>query len=58
MCDHVIWEEVLDNWYEKVLKMPVNLNPDTLAIFRESVSPKGFTYENRLSEWFIKSPTV
>ena len=29
----VIWDEVLDNWYKKVLEMPVNLNPETLANF-------------------------
>ena len=29
----VIWDEVLDNWYKKVLKMPVNLNRETLVIF-------------------------
>ena len=54
MYDCVIWEEVLDNWCKKVLEMPVNLNPETLAIFRESVNPKDF----RLSEWLIESPTV
>ena len=26
----VIWDKVLDNWYKKVLKMPINLNPETL----------------------------
>ena len=36
----VIWDEVLDNWYKKVLEMPVNLNPETLAIFRELSIPK------------------
>ena len=36
----VIWDEVLDNWYKKVLEMPVNLNPETSAIFRETVNPK------------------
>ena len=35
---HVIWDEVLDNWYKKVLEMPVNLNPETLANFRERLS--------------------
>ena len=39
----VIWDEVLDNWYKKVLEMPVNLNPETLAIFREIVNPKDCT---------------
>ena len=28
--DRVIWEEVLDNWYKKVVERPVNLNPETL----------------------------
>ena len=54
----VIWDEVLDNWYKKVLEMPVNLNPETLAIFRETVNPKDFTYKNRLRKWLIESPTV
>ena len=25
----VIWDDVLDNWYKKVLEMPINLNPET-----------------------------
>ena len=45
----VIWDEVLDNWYKKVLEMPVALNPETLISFRESVNPKEFTYKNRLT---------
>ena len=36
----VIWDEVLDNWYENVLEMSVNLNPEKLEIFRETVNPK------------------
>ena len=36
----VIWDEVLDNWYKKVLKMPVNFNPETLAIFRDCQSQR------------------
>ena len=43
----VICNEVLDNWYKKVLETPVNLNPETLAIFRETVNPKDFMYKNR-----------
>ena len=54
----VIWDEVLDNWYKKVLEMPINLNPETLAIFRETVNPKDFTYKNRLKKWLIESPTI
>ena len=34
MYKRVIWDEVLDNWYKKVLEMPISLNPETLAIFR------------------------
>ena len=44
----VIWDEVLDNCYKKVLEMPVNLNPVTLAIFRETDNPKEFTCKDRL----------
>ena len=29
----VIWDEVLDNWYKKVLEMPVNLNPRDVSNF-------------------------
>ena len=54
----VIWDEVLDNWYNKVLEMPVALNPETLIIFREFVNPKEFTYKNRLRKWMIESPTI
>ena len=54
----VIWDEVLDNWYKKVLEKPVNLNPETLAIFRETVNPKELTYKNRLKKWLIESPTI
>ena len=54
----VIWDEVLDNWYKKVLEMPVNLNPETLAVFRETINPKDFTYKNRLRKWLIESTTI
>ena len=55
---HVIWDEVLDNWYKKVLEMPVALNAETLIIFRESVNPNDFTYKNRLRRRLIESPTI
>ena len=48
----------MDNWYKKVLEMPVALNPETLIIFKESVNPKDFTYKNRLRRWLIESPTI
>ena len=54
----VIWDEVLDNWYKKVLKMPIDLNPETLAIVRETVNPKELTYKNRLRKWLIDSSTI
>ena len=54
----VIWDEVLDNLYKKVLQMPVALNPKTLIIFRESVNPKVFTYKNGLRKALIESPTI
>ena len=44
----VIWDEIWDNWYKKVLWVPVALNQETLIIFRESINPKEFTYKNRL----------
>ena len=37
---HVIWDKVLDNWYKKVLEMPINLNPETLVIFRDTDNPQ------------------
>ena len=40
----VMWDEVLDNWYKKVLEMTVN--------------PKESTYKNRLRKWLIESPTI
>ena len=54
----VIWDKVLDNWYKKVLEMPINLNPETLVIFRDTVNPKELTYKNRLGKWLIESPTI
>ena len=54
----VSWDEVLDNWYKKVLEMPIALNPETLAIFRETVNSKDLTYKDRLKKWLIESPTV
>ena len=54
----VIWDEVLDNWYKEVLEMPISLNPETLAIFRETVNPKELTYKNRLRQWLIDSPSI
>ena len=47
----VIWDKILDNWYKKVLEMPINLNPETLVIFRDTVNPKELTYKNRLRKW-------
>ena len=55
---HVIWDEVLDNWYKKVLEMPINLNPEIYSIFRDTVNPKELTYKNRLRKWLIESPTI
>ena len=54
----MIWDELLDNWYKKVLEMPVNLNPATLIIFRETVNPKEHVYRDRLRKWLIESPTI
>ena len=54
----VNWDDVMERWYHKVLEIPVNLNPETLGIFRETVNPKDFTYKNRLRKWLIESPTV
>ena len=54
----VIWDKVLDNWYKKVFEMPINLNPETLVIFRDTVNPKELTYKNRLRKWLIESPTI
>ena len=38
--------------------MPIALNPETLASFRETVNPKDVTYKDRLKKWLIESPTV
>ena len=54
----VNWDDVMECWYQKVLEMPIALNPETLAIFRETVNPKDSTYKNRLRKWMIESPTV
>ena len=35
----VIWDDVMECWYQNVLEMPVNLNPETLSIFRDTVNP-------------------
>ena len=55
---HVIWDKVLDNWHKKVLEMPINLNPETLVICRDTVNPKELTYKNRLRKWLIESLTI
>ena len=54
----VIWDEVLDNWYKKVLKMPAAWNPETLIIFRESVNPKEHVYRDSMRKWLIECPTT
>ena len=54
----VSWDDVMESWYKKVLEMPIALNPETLAIFRETVNPNEFTYKNRLKKWLIESPTI
>ena len=51
-------EDVMNCWYRNVLKMPIALNPETLAIFKETVNPKDVTYENRLKKWLLESPTI
>ena len=48
----------MDCWYKKVLEMPVALNPETLAIFKETVNPKDVTYKYRLKKWLIELPTI
>ena len=53
-----IWDEVLDKGYKKVLEMPVSLNPETLANFRETDNPKELTYKNRFRKCLIDSPTI
>ena len=50
----VNWHHVMECWYEKVLKMPIALNSETLAIFRKTVNPKDDTYKNRLKKWLIE----
>ena len=54
----VHWEDVMDCWYKKVLEMPIALNPETLAIFKETVNPKDVMYKSRLKKWLIESPTI
>ena len=54
----VNWDDVMKCWYQKVLELPFALNPETQAIFRETVNPKDFTYKNRIRKWMIESPTV
>ena len=38
--------------------LPINSNPETLAIFRKTVNPKDLTYKHRLGKWMIESPAV
>ena len=47
----VSWEDVMDCWYKKVLEMPIVLNPETLAVFRETLNSKDVTDKNRLLKW-------
>ena len=54
----VSWDDVMESWYKKVLEMPIALNPETLAIFRETVNPNEFTYKNRLKKWLFESPPI
>ena len=39
----VNWDDVMECWYQKVPEMPIALNPETLAIFRETFNPKDST---------------
>ena len=54
----VNWKDVMDCWYKKVLEIPIPLNPETLAIFRQTVNPKDVTYKDRLKKWMIESLTI
>ena len=56
--ERVDWDDIMERCFQKVLGMPVNLNPETLAIFRETLHPKELTYKNRLRKWLIESPTI
>ena len=58
VCCRVNWHDVMECWYKKVLEMPIALNSETLAIFRENVNHKDDTYKNRLKKWLIESPTI
>ena len=58
VCCLVNWDDVMECWYQKVLEMPVALNPATLIIFRKSVNLKDFTYKDRMRNWLIESPTI
>ena len=46
--------ESIGRKYKKVLEMPIALNLETLAIFKETVNPKDVTYENRLKKWLTE----
>ena len=46
----VSWEDVMNCWYRKVVEMPIALNPETSAVFRETVNPNDVTYKNRLKK--------
>lgn len=56
--NRVKWNNVLDRWYEKLLKLPVVLNPETLSIFRDTIDREDVTYKSRLKKWLIESPTI
>ena len=58
VCGRVSWDGVTECWYKKVLEMPIALNPETLAIFRETVNPKDVTYKDRLKKWLIELPAI
>ena len=56
--ERVNWDNVMELWYEEVLKLPVAVNPETLTIFKEAIKPEDLTYKNRLREWLVESPAI
>ena len=44
----VNWDEVPDNWYKKVLEMPIALNPETFSNFQRNCESHRFHIQKRL----------
>ena len=54
----VNWNNVLDLWRKKIQNLTVEVNPEILLLFQETINHHETKYKDRLRKWMIESPTI